>query len=72
MGLFSRTDLTLNVSGMSCEHCRMSVEMALRKVNGVKNAEVDLKNGTAHLTLSQDVPRPQLITAVETAGYEAS
>lgn len=60
---------TLKVEGMTCNHCRMHVENALRGVNGVENAQVDLAKGEAVVTGAAN--REDLIKAVEEAGYSA-
>ena len=33
---------TMQISGMMCNHCKMTVEKALKAVPGVENVEVDL------------------------------
>jgi copper chaperone len=32
----------IKIEGMSCNHCKMSVENALKTIEGVQNAVVDL------------------------------
>jgi len=39
-------DITLNVEGMTCGHCKMAVTNALKELEGVKNVDVHLKEGT--------------------------
>ena len=36
------TKETIQVEGMSCEHCKDAVESSLAKLNGVHTAEVNL------------------------------
>ncbi len=48
-------------------HCKMSVEKALKNVEGVESASVDLLRKEAIITGS--VARGILIKAVEDAGY---
>ena len=36
---------TLDVRGMTCGHCKISVEGALKGLEGVSAAEVDLNSG---------------------------
>ena len=38
---------TMHIEGMSCNHCKMRVEQALRAVDGVAGAEVSLEKKTA-------------------------
>lgn len=60
---------TLKVEGMTCNHCKMHVEEALRGVNGVENAQVDLAKGEA--VVSGNANREDLVKAVEEVGYAA-
>ncbi len=62
---------TLNIDGMSCEHCVSHVQTALQNVDGVQTAEVSLEGGTARLELSEDVATDALVQAVQEAGYDA-
>ena len=57
----------LSVEGMTCMHCKMSVEKALKSVQGVESASVDLVRKEAVITGS--VARDILVKAVEDAGY---
>lgn len=41
---------TLNVQGMTCGHCKMSVENALNNLEGVQTAEVNLDAGNVAVT----------------------
>lgn len=61
----------MNVNGMSCNHCKMSVEKALKGISGVEIAEVDLAAKNATITLSGDVNDQDLLNAVNEAGFEA-
>ena len=60
----------LNISGMTCASCVGRVEKALRKVDGVQEATVNLATETAAVQGSATVQA--LIAAVERAGYHAS
>ncbi len=57
----------LRIEGMTCMHCKMSVERALKSVQGVECASVDLVRKEAVITglASRDL----LLKAVEDAGY---
>ncbi len=67
--------VSLDIQGMTCASCVGRVEKALKKVQGVKEASVNLANETAHIRLdsavSQEIALPQLLKAVEKAGYHA-
>jgi len=60
----------LIVEGMSCGHCKAAVEKALKAVDGVENAVVDLSNKKAEVTLIKEVSNDVLSKAVTEAGYE--
>lgn len=62
----------LNISGMTCMHCVMHVQNALKEVNGVTNAKADLNGKNAVIELSKDVSDEQLKAAVADAGYEVT
>lgn len=61
--------ITLQVGGMTCEHCVRAVTKALEAVAGVETAEVSLTGGRARVDGEAD---PQaLLRAVAKEGYEA-
>jgi copper chaperone len=59
----------LNVEGMTCNHCKTSVEKALKNVAGVENAEVNLQEGKAKVY--GNAPIDKLVAAVQEEGYNA-
>jgi copper chaperone len=63
------TETILKIEGMTCMHCKMSVEKALKGVAGVISVQVDLDNKQAVVVGSaeQDV----LAKAVVEAGFKA-
>jgi cation transport ATPase len=61
---------TLYIEGMTCAHCSARVEKALRGVAGVADANVDLEEKKAVVTLAQDVADDVLAGAVTAADYE--
>lgn len=69
------TITTLQVDGMTCEHCVASVTEELSEVDGVDSVEVDLNPGGASIVSVQadaTVEHDQLRAAVEEAGYQLS
>ena len=62
--------IELNVTGMTCGHCKAAVEKALLAVPGVERADVDLEAGKARV---EGDPDPgALVDAVEDEGYDAA
>jgi Cu+-exporting ATPase len=60
------------IDGMHCASCAQAVERALRTVDGVASAGVDLVNERAFVDASGDVSDDVLIAAVRAAGYRAT
>lgn len=60
----------LLIEGMSCGHCVMHVEEALKGIYGVKSVKVDLKGRNAVVELEQPVEDEKFKAAVDEAGYE--
>ena len=64
--------MKLRVTGMTCGHCQMKVEQALKGASGVYTAVVDLSLGEAEVDFNDDAATTdQLIAAVTKAGYGA-
>ena len=61
---------TLSIEGMTCASCVGRVEKALKKVEGVESAAVNLATEKAVITSSQPIDRNVLVKAVERAGYD--
>ncbi len=62
---------TLNVQGMSCGHCKMSVEEALNKLDGVSSAEVHLEDGKVDIAFDETkVNVNAMKDAIEEQGYD--
>ena len=57
---------SINVQGMTCNHCRQGVTDAISKVAGVKSVAVDLEKGTAGWTDS-DPAAPASVAAIRQA-----
>ncbi|MEA1962191.1 MAG: heavy-metal-associated domain-containing protein [Bacillota bacterium] len=57
----------LKIEGMSCNHCKMTVEKALQSTPGVQSTQVDLARREAKITGTAD--RKSLEKAVQEAGY---
>jgi copper ion binding protein len=66
----AKSNVELQVEGMTCQGCVRSIEMKLSKVPGVESAHVNLSEGKA--TVEYDDSRAnvdQLIGAVEQIGF---
>jgi P-type Cu+ transporter len=64
------TSIELPITGMTCANCSNTVGRALRKVDGVLDAHVNLANERATVTFAEgSLQTSDLIAAVEKAGY---
>lgn len=58
----------LEISGMTCEHCRRAAQQALLAVEGVSRAEVSLNPGGAEIEGQVDFER--LVEALQEEGFQ--
>lgn len=58
------------ISGMTCGHCKKSVESAIQSTQGVREVRVELEPGEA--TVTGRFSDEAIVTSVEEAGYTAS
>jgi len=62
---------TLKITGMTCNHCVMSVQKALASVPGVKSAEVSLDQNQAIVNSEGPLDINAALKAVDEEGYKA-
>lgn len=62
-------ETTYTVSGMTCASCSAAVSRALKKVDGVETADVNLTTEKVTLSLSKELSFEMLKAAVEKVGY---
>lgn len=63
---------TVNVSGMTCGHCVMSVTEELTELEGVESVDVELVAGGVSpvvVTSARELSKDEIEGAVEEAGY---
>ena len=70
MGTEINQRLSLQIEGMTCASCVSRVENAIKKVDGVRSASVNLATERADITLNKPLDRQLLIHAIEQAGYD--
>lgn len=59
---------TFKIEGMSCNHCRMTVEKAIAAVPGVEKVVVDLSSASA--TVEGDFDNAAVVKAVTESGFD--
>jgi len=60
----------VNVTGMTCGHCVLSIKSAVGAVDGVTDVDVDLSTGQVTITSDGPVDLSAVGAAVDDAGYE--
>ena len=68
----SKMKKTIKVTGMMCPHCEAHVKETLEKLDGVEEAVVSHKNGTAVVTLSRDLPDEIFVDAITKENYSVT
>ncbi|MGO9122947.1 MAG: heavy-metal-associated domain-containing protein [Desulfomonilaceae bacterium] len=61
---------TINIKGMSCNHCVMAVSQALKQMGDVRTVNVDLDNGKATIEHENAIDMSKVKEIIEKAGYE--
>jgi copper chaperone len=61
---------TINISGMSCNHCVVAVTRALGEVDGIADIKVDLAKGEATFDEVSPVDMDTVKEKVKEAGYD--
>lgn len=62
-------DIKVFVHGMDCNHCKMSVETNLGKIDGIEGIQVDLDTETVTLT-GDNINLEEVKSTVESIGYK--
>lgn len=65
--------IKLKISGLTCNHCKLKVEKALKTLAGVESVQVNLEAGEAEIPFnSAKNSEDELKAAIREAGYEVS
>ena len=63
--------VTLNVQGMSCDHCVKAVEGSVGELNGVSSVKVNLKANSVDVEFNnQEVSLDKIKEAIDDQGYD--
>ncbi len=63
--------VVLNVPAISCNHCKMAIEGALRDIDGVNAVSVEVSDKTVSLDYDADlVDLEELKDSIEEEGYQ--
>lgn len=64
--------VVLDVQGMTCSLCVISVNQALRETEGVVKAKASLKTRQTEVIVAEGFPTETLLKAVAQTGYSAT
>ena len=62
----------VKVEGMTCGHCEMTVEKAVRQVTNVETAKASAKDKKVEITFSGELDLSAVKAKVEAAGYQVA
>lgn len=66
-----RSDITLNVEGMSCVHCKKAVETSVGALPGVSKVEAQVSLGKVNVSFDPSkVNLDDIKKAIEDVGYD--
>ena len=61
---------TIQIEGMQCNHCKMTVEKVLSTIDGIAEVKVSLENKTATIQMSKEVDDNIIKNVIEEAGFK--
>ena len=64
------TEQTYTVTGMTCDHCAVSVREEVGAIDGVTGVAVDVPTGQVTVTSEEQLAVDAVRAAVEEAGYQ--
>ena len=60
----------VNIEGMTCGHCKMKVEKALKEIKEVLEVEVDLIDASAEIKFSDEIDESIINSKISNAGFK--
>lgn len=63
-----RTQIT--VTGMTCQHCVMSVTEEISEIDGVSAVDVELESGAVTVLSNREISTDEIAAAVTEAGFQ--
>jgi len=61
---------TIQIEGMQCNHCKMSVEKALNTIEGITKVEVSLEDKKAIIESEKEIENGTIENVIQEAGFE--
>ena len=63
---------TIDIEGMQCNHCKMTVEKALSQLDGVTKVEVSLEEKKAVIESQKEIEDSKIKEVIANAGFEVT
>lgn len=60
----------LKVNGMTCHHCEMTVEKALKEIENVRNVKANLEKGIVEIRYENEIDITKLKDKIMESGYQ--
>ena len=67
---FNMIAKTIQIEGMQCNHCKMTVEKALSTIEGIIDVTVNLENKTATIQITKEIEDNIIKNVIEEAGFK--
>lgn len=64
--------VNISVPGISCAHCKSSIEGTLQPLAGVERAEVNIATKTVEVAYSEPTTLEAITEAIEDQGYDVA
>lgn len=61
-------EIFLKVEGMSCNHCKMTIEKMLGKIDGIGSVNADIVNGIVNIN-GNNIELPVIESVINDLGY---
>jgi copper chaperone CopZ len=70
MSLFNKKKKVVIIEGMSCNHCKGSVEMKLKCIPNIENVKVNLSTKKAIITYKDELDNNSIINAINSLNFK--
>ena len=71
-GFMNEIVKTIDIEGMQCNHCKMTVEKALGQLDGVTKVEVSLEEKKAVITSQKEIEDSKIKEIIANVGFEVT
>lgn len=65
-----KKNVTINVNGMSCDHCANKVKNVLESINGISKVKVNLNKKEVVIYYKENINLEKIETTINDLGYK--